>query len=327
MADTARAPSIAAALDHPSTGGAIRCGRVRTACDGLFRSVDGHRGAHRRSPDRRGILADRVERRSVGPFGSYTKTLFVQFRNAALLRNIFETSAAHYSRPSSYILNPHLSLIYKKLPEDLRRTLCETLDVPMANYAFDRVRMIETELPIRGRRSRAALAGAPATSLWKDLSKRMTSAWRSRSRRSTFAPLDLLARHWRDAIADHPSCTPSACARAKRANGIAHAVLKTATRIIAEKSGRNDVGLQKHGQDDQFRQALGLQQRSEADCDGPRFAENPRSRAVPPTIPAAAASAVTTKTSSKAGRIQVDESAHPGQGKKERHQERNGHHL
>jgi hypothetical protein len=79
---------------------------------------------------------------------SYTKTLFVQFRNSALLRDIFETSAAHYSRPSLYILNLHLSLIYKKLLEDLRRTLCERLDAPVANYGFDRVRMIETELSI-----------------------------------------------------------------------------------------------------------------------------------------------------------------------------------
>ncbi len=79
---------------------------------------------------------------------SYTKTLFLQFRNSALLRQIFETTAAHYSSPSNYTLNPHLSLIYKRLNEDCRRRLCATLHVPMGNHGFDRVRMIETELPI-----------------------------------------------------------------------------------------------------------------------------------------------------------------------------------
>lgn len=78
----------------------------------------------------------------------YTKTLFVQFRDSARLRRIFDSTAALYSRSSNYVLNPHLSLIYKKLAEDIRRNLCQTLDVPMGSYRFDRIRMIETELPI-----------------------------------------------------------------------------------------------------------------------------------------------------------------------------------
>jgi 2'-5' RNA ligase len=79
----------------------------------------------------------------------YTKTLFVQFQESSGLQRILETAAAHYSRPSDYVLNPHLSLIYKKLhDEDIQRKLCKTLDVPMGSYRFDRARMTETELPI-----------------------------------------------------------------------------------------------------------------------------------------------------------------------------------
>jgi 2'-5' RNA ligase len=80
--------------------------------------------------------------------GLYTKTLFVQFHDSAVLRQIFKTAAAHYSRPSNYILNPHLSLLYKKLSPAKLKKLCETLDIPMGGYTFDRVRVIETELPI-----------------------------------------------------------------------------------------------------------------------------------------------------------------------------------
>ena len=102
-----------------------------------------------------------VARRIAGQFGPidlsaigldhserYTKTLFVQFEDSARLRQIFEVAAANYSQASDYVLTPHLSLLYKKQPADARRELCQTLDVPMGRYGFDRVRMIETELPI-----------------------------------------------------------------------------------------------------------------------------------------------------------------------------------
>lgn len=78
---------------------------------------------------------------------SYTKTLFVQFQDSAAVRQMFET-AKGASPQSNYVLNPHLSLLYKKLPEARRRELCDTLHVPMGNYVFDRIRMVETELPI-----------------------------------------------------------------------------------------------------------------------------------------------------------------------------------
>ncbi len=77
----------------------------------------------------------------------YTKTLFLQFEDSALLRQVVEVVKDH-SRPSDYILNPHLSLLYKNLSADTRRKLCETIDIPMGYYLFDRLRMIETELPI-----------------------------------------------------------------------------------------------------------------------------------------------------------------------------------
>jgi 2'-5' RNA ligase len=82
----------------------------------------------------------------------YTKTLFVQFEESATARQMFDLVARGYTRQSNYILNPHLSLLYKTLPETKRRELCETLDVPLGRYKFDRIRMIETELPIEDAR-------------------------------------------------------------------------------------------------------------------------------------------------------------------------------
>lgn len=80
--------------------------------------------------------------------GSFTKTLFVQFRESAVARQMFEAARQDYAGPSDYVFNPHLSLAYKKLPATRQAELCETLAVPMGAYVFDRIRMIETELPI-----------------------------------------------------------------------------------------------------------------------------------------------------------------------------------
>jgi hypothetical protein len=78
----------------------------------------------------------------------YTKTLFVQFHDSAVLWQIFRTAGAYCPQPSNYVLNPHLSLLYKKLPTVTLTDLSERLDVPLGGYAFDRVRAIETEMPI-----------------------------------------------------------------------------------------------------------------------------------------------------------------------------------
>jgi hypothetical protein len=78
----------------------------------------------------------------------FTKTLFLQFVESAVAQLMFEAARDCYASPSDYAFNPHLSLIYKRLPEAKQRKLCQTLSAPRGNYTFDRVRMIETELPI-----------------------------------------------------------------------------------------------------------------------------------------------------------------------------------
>ncbi len=87
-----------------------------------------------------------LEAGRLGHTESYTKTLFVQFLppyDGSLLE-----SARGYSPKSSYVANPHLSLLYKKLPEAKRRELSQSLNFPAGDYVFDRVRLVETETPI-----------------------------------------------------------------------------------------------------------------------------------------------------------------------------------
>jgi 2'-5' RNA ligase len=89
------------------------------------------------------LTADRLDHSE-----RFTKTFFVQFQVSARARQMSETAAAAFSERSNYVLDPHLSLLYMKQSAAERQKLCDSLDVPVGNYRFDRLRMIETELPI-----------------------------------------------------------------------------------------------------------------------------------------------------------------------------------
>jgi hypothetical protein len=78
----------------------------------------------------------------------FTKTLFIQFAESAVAQRMFEAARVCFASPSDYVFNPHLSLIYKRLPKVKQRLLCQSLSTLRGTYTFDRVRMIETELPI-----------------------------------------------------------------------------------------------------------------------------------------------------------------------------------
>lgn len=79
---------------------------------------------------------------------AYTKTLFIQYRESAPLRRLSAAISAMSAQPLSYILNPHLSLLYKAMPSERQAEICRTLNTPADGYVFDRLRVIETEIPL-----------------------------------------------------------------------------------------------------------------------------------------------------------------------------------
>lgn len=79
---------------------------------------------------------------------AYTKTLFIQFQESEVLRHMSNAIKDRSARPMNYILNPHLSLLYKKMPAAKQAEICRTLDVPKGIYLFDRLRAVETEIPV-----------------------------------------------------------------------------------------------------------------------------------------------------------------------------------
>ena len=80
----------------------------------------------------------------IGYTEEFTKTLFVQFFPCAILSDISETLRKSSSKPSDYILNPHLSLIYQQLSETIKEDLTNLLSINKSEVFFNEVMAIST---------------------------------------------------------------------------------------------------------------------------------------------------------------------------------------
>lgn len=78
----------------------------------------------------------------------YTKTLFIQFAESQQAKQMLDELRQSLSQSSSYLFNPHLSLIYKTMTEETQAQLARNLSIPKAPCVFDRLRVIETEVPL-----------------------------------------------------------------------------------------------------------------------------------------------------------------------------------
>src|SRR5205085_2600584 len=74
----------------------------------------------------------------------FTKMLFVQFAKKPALSALSEALRIAAGSPDPYALNPHLSLIYKELPEHARAKLAEGIELPFEVVNFDRIVAIGT---------------------------------------------------------------------------------------------------------------------------------------------------------------------------------------
>ena len=72
----------------------------------------------------------------------FSKTLFVQFSQNSRLSQIAENLRCHSKKSSEYELNPHLSLIYQHLSEEIKKELITKLSLPKSELFFNEVRAI-----------------------------------------------------------------------------------------------------------------------------------------------------------------------------------------
>ena len=74
----------------------------------------------------------------------FTKTIFVQFHQNVILSKISDTLQRSSKIPSEFALNPHLSLIYQSLNEEIKKNLITSIRLPKSEVVFDEVRAIST---------------------------------------------------------------------------------------------------------------------------------------------------------------------------------------
>jgi len=88
---------------------------------------------------------------SIRTTGEFTKTLFVQFSPSKRLNTLSDRIRQQAVTPSDYGLEPHLSLLYKHMPEADRQQAVATISLPQTQVSFDAVAGIVTPTPTRTR--------------------------------------------------------------------------------------------------------------------------------------------------------------------------------
>ena len=78
----------------------------------------------------------------------YTKTLSVQFRPSAAASALSDAVREALGCTSDYEFDPHLSLIYKEMPESTKAGLARSITLPFTRMVCDAVKVISTTSPI-----------------------------------------------------------------------------------------------------------------------------------------------------------------------------------
>ncbi|HEU5313305.1 MAG TPA: hypothetical protein VFU08_05725, partial [Candidatus Udaeobacter sp.] len=81
----------------------------------------------------------------------FIKTLFVQFALNTQLRQLNQSIRNATQGSSDYQLNPHLSLLYKRMSIQDRRLLTHSIEVPFPEVTFDSLKAVQCISPTQSR--------------------------------------------------------------------------------------------------------------------------------------------------------------------------------
>jgi hypothetical protein len=81
----------------------------------------------------------------------FTKTLFVRFKLTKSLEKLVVDLARATKSHATSVRDPHLSLVYGKLPVTAKKELASTIKLPFSRVTFDSIKAVHCTLPVRGR--------------------------------------------------------------------------------------------------------------------------------------------------------------------------------
>lgn len=116
----------------------------------------------------------RLRVRGIGFSSKFTKTLFVRFsRSKSLQRLVVDLGRATKARVR-LPADPHLSLVYKKLPPSVKRELASAIKLPFSRVIFDSIKAV---------RCASATQSAADVKTWRIVATKNLTSWRNPSRR------------------------------------------------------------------------------------------------------------------------------------------------
>jgi 2'-5' RNA ligase len=87
----------------------------------------------------------------VGSSPEFIKTLFVQFALNTQLQQLNQSIRNAAQDSPDYQLNPHLSLLYKRISIQDRRLLTHSIEIPFPEMTFDSLKAVRCISPTQGR--------------------------------------------------------------------------------------------------------------------------------------------------------------------------------
>jgi 2'-5' RNA ligase len=87
--------------------------------------------------------------RGIGFSSRFTKTLFVRFESSKSLEKLVVDLGRELRKRTKSVRDPHVSLLYKKLPRRVKKELVSTIKLPFEEVTFDFIQAVRSALPIR----------------------------------------------------------------------------------------------------------------------------------------------------------------------------------
>ena len=93
----------------------------------------------------------RLKVRDISCSGKFAKTLFVRFKsNDALEKLVVDLARVTKSR-AKVLRDPHVSLLYKKIPTAAKKDLASTIKLPFREVVFDSIQAVRCAVPTQTR--------------------------------------------------------------------------------------------------------------------------------------------------------------------------------
>jgi 2'-5' RNA ligase len=93
----------------------------------------------------------RLRVRGIASSSKFTKMLFVRFESSRSLKKLVTDLGRAAKRGAPSLRDPHLSLLYKKLPAPVRKELAATIKLPFREVVFTSIIAVRSALPIRSK--------------------------------------------------------------------------------------------------------------------------------------------------------------------------------